>query len=333
MRALVTGAAGFIGGHLVAALADAGAEVRAFDRALPPKLPRAADAVVGDLLDRAALEAALDGCECVFHLAALYSYDRADAPAMRAINVDGTRLLLDVIARRDAPPRVVHTSSCATCGPVPGRAATEADAPPEWELSVPYKRTKLEGERLALDAAARGLDVVVVNPTTPVGPGDRRPTPTGKMVADVARGRARAHLAGGALNVVAVEDVAAGHLLALERGRRGERYLLGGENLSMREVFAIVARAANRPAPRIAVPWRAAHLAALAADRALGVVGRRPSLLVLDQVRLARLPMTFDDSKARRELGYRSRPAADALAAAARAALGPSSPDGVTREA
>ena len=144
--------------------------------------------------------------------------------------------------------RIVHTSSCGTCGPVAGRAATEDDTPPEWELSVPYKRTKLEGERLAMRAAKQGLDVVVVNPTTPVGPGDRRPTPTGKMVADVAHGRARAHLAGGALNVVAVEDVAAGHLLAHERGRLGERYLLGGENLSMREVFAIVASAAGRRA-------------------------------------------------------------------------------------
>jgi dihydroflavonol-4-reductase len=205
---------------------------------------------------------------------------------------------------------------------VQGRAATEEDAPPEWELSIPYKRTKVQGERLAMRSAEEGLDVVVVNPTTPVGPGDRRPTPTGKMVADVARGRARAHLAGGALNIVAVEDVAAGHLLAHERGRPGERYLLGGENLSMQEVFAIVASAADRPAPRSAVRGALASAAARAADLALGVFGRKPSLLVLDEVRLAREPMTFDDSKARRELGYRSRPAAEALAAATRAALG-----------
>ena len=128
----------------------------------------------------------------------------------RAVNVEGTRLLLDAVARGADRRRVVHTSSCGTCGPVRGRAATEGDGPPEWELSVPYKRTKVDGERLAMSAAKEGLDVVVVNPTTPVGPGDRRPTPTGKMVADVARGRARAHLAGGALNVVAVEDVGDG---------------------------------------------------------------------------------------------------------------------------
>ena len=238
MRALVTGAAGFIGGHVAAALAAEGAEVRAFDRQPPPALPPGIDFVAGDLLDPAALARALEGCDAVFHLAALYSYDRDDADAMRAVNVEGTRLLLDAVARGADRRRVVHTSSCGTCGPVRGRAATEGDAPPEWELSVPYKRTKVDGERLAMSAAKEGLDVVVVNPTTPVGPGDRRPTPTGKMVADVARGRARAHLAGGALNVVAVEDVATGHLLAHGRGRPGERYLLGGENLSMREVFA-----------------------------------------------------------------------------------------------
>ena len=257
----------------------------------------------------------------MFHLAALYSYDRGDADAMRAVNVEGTRVLLDAVARGADRHRVVHTSSCGTCGPAPGRAATEDDAPPEWELSVPYKRTKVDGERLAMSAAKEGLDVVVVNPTTPVGPGDRRPTPTGKMIADVACGRARAHLAGGALNVVAVQDVATGHLLAHERGRPGERYLLGGENLSMREVFAIVAGAAGRAPPRMAVPWWLAYAAARVADVGLGAIGRKPSLLVLDEVRLAREPMRFDDSKARRELGYRSRPAAEALAAAARAAL------------
>jgi dihydroflavonol-4-reductase len=321
VRALVTGAAGFIGSHVAAALAEAGAEVRAFDRRPPAEPPPGVEPVAGDLLDPDALRRAVEGCDAVFHLAALYSYDRTEAAAMQAINVDGTRLLLDAAARGHPRRRIVHTSSCGTCGPVPGRPATESDGPPAWELSVPYKRTKLEGEGLALRAAGEGLDVLVVNPTTPVGPGDRRPTPTGKMVADVARGRARAHLAGGALNVVAVEDVAAGQLLAHERGRRAHRYLLGGENLSMREVFALVAEAVGRPPPRIAIPWRLADAAAHLADAALGAVRRKPSLLVLDEVRLARHPMLFDDSKARRELAYRSRPAADALAAAAHAAL------------
>jgi len=320
VKALVTGASGFIGSHVVAALAAAGHEVRAFDRRAPAEAPAGVDAVAGDVLDSDALAHAAQGCDGVFHLAALYSYARAHARAMESVNVDGTRAVLAAAARADVR-RVVHTSSCATCGPVAGRAATEADEPPGWELAVPYKRTKLEGERVALDAARDGLDVVVVNPTTPVGPGDRRPTPTGKMVADVAHGHARAYLTGAALNVVAVEDVAAGHLLAFEHGRSGERYLLGGENLPLREVFAIVARAAGRRPPRIGVPWALAYGAARAGDAALHLVGREPSLLVLDEVRLARLPMTFDDARARRELGYTSRPAEQALVAAAGAAL------------
>jgi dihydroflavonol-4-reductase len=320
VKALVTGASGFIGSHVVAALAAAGHEVRAFDRRAPAEVPAGVEAVAGDVLDADALARAAQGCDAVFHLAALYSYARAHAREMESVNVHGTRAVLAAAARAGVR-RVVHTSSCATCGPVAGRAATEADEAPGWELAVPYKHTKLEGERLALDAARDGLDVVVVNPTTPVGPGDRRPTPTGKMVADIARGRARAYLTGAALNVAAVEDVAAGHLLAFEHGRSGERYLLGGENLPLREVFAIVARAAGRRPPRIGVPWALAYGAARAGDAALHLVGREPSLLVLDEVRLARLPMTFDDTRARRELGYTSRPAEQALAAAAGAAL------------
>jgi dihydroflavonol-4-reductase len=141
------------------------------------------------------------------------------------------------------------------------------------------------------------------------------------MVADVVHGRARAYLIGAALNIVSVEDVAAGHLLAFAHGRSGARYLLGGENLPLREVFAIVARAAGRRPPRIGVPWALAYGAARFGEAALRLIGREPSLLVVDEVRLARLPMTFDDARARRELGYESRPAAQALAAAARGTL------------
>ncbi len=313
MRALVTGAAGFIGAHVVQALLAEGAEVVAFDRVAPPI---DVEFIRGDVLDADGVRRAVDGCEVVFHLAAVYSYARADAAVMRAVNVDGVRNVLEAAARGGRARRIVHTSSCATCGPVTGRAATERDLPAPRELAVPYRRTKLDGERLALHASAHGIDVVVVNPTVPVGPGDRRPTPTGKMVLDVAGGRARGYVARSALNIVAVQDVAAGHIRAFERGRTGERYLLGGENLEMRKVFALIARAAGRPAPRIAVPWSAAFAAARAADAALRPFGREPSLLVLDEVRSGRLPHLFDDAKARAELGYVSRPAAEALAAA-----------------
>ena len=309
MRALVTGAAGFIGRHVVAALEAAGIEVREFDYATGL-----------DVLDPEAVRRAVDGCDTVFHLAAVYSYARADAALMEAVNVEGTRNVLNAAVRGPAR-RIVHTSTCATCGPVPGRRATEHDKPPASDLRIPYKRTKVRGERLALDAAREGHDVVVVNPTVPVGPGDLRPTPTGKMVADVARGRARGYLAQSALNVVAVEDVASGHLHAFERGRAGERYLLGGEDMSIRDVFASVAQAAGLSAPRIGVPWWFAYGAALAADAALRPFGREPDLLLLEEVRSGRLPHLFDDAKARAELGYTSRPARQALTEATQAAL------------
>ena len=322
MRALVTGAAGFIGAHVTAALVRSGAEVRAFDRIAPADgtLADAVEFVAGDVLDSDALGRAVDGCDAIFHLAAVYSYARRDRALMEAVNVRGTRELLRA-AVRGRRRRIVHTSTCATCGPVPGRSATERDLPTARDLRVAYRRAKLHGERLALTAAAEGAEVVVVNPTVPVGPGDRRPTPTGKMVADVARGRARAYLAQSALNVVAVEDVAAGHLAAFERGRPGERYLLGGENVSVREVFAVIAGVAAVPAPRFPVPWSAAYAAARLADLVARPLGREPRLLVLDEVRAGRLPHLFDDSKARAELGYVSRPAVEALADAARAAV------------
>jgi dihydroflavonol-4-reductase len=330
MRALVTGAAGFIGRHVVSALVAAGAEVVAFDRAFAAAarapadgmLDGVAERVAGDVLDIDAVRGAVAGCDAVFHLAAVYSYARADIAAMHAVNVEGTRVVMEAAAR-DARRRIVHTSSCATCGPVRGRPATEEDLPPGRELAIPYKRTKLEGEKTALDAARSGADVVVVNPTVPVGAGDERPTPTGKMIVDVATGRARGYLARSTLNVVAVEDVAAGHLLAFEQGRSGERYLLGGENMSIRDVFATVASAVGRPAPRVGVPWSAAYLAARVADFSTRRFGREPRMLILDEVRAGRLPHLFDDSKARAELGFAPGPAADALAAAARIAVAP----------
>ena len=300
MRALVTGASGFIGAHVATALDKSGVTVRGFDVGEP----RTSEWARGDVLDPDALRRAVDGCDAVFHLAALYSYYRRDAAAMMRVNVEGTRNVLAAAGER----RVVHTSSAATCGPVPGRPADERDLPPAWELKVAYKRSKIESENLARAAGA-----VVVNPTTPVGPGDRRPTPTGKMIRDVAAGRAPGYVRTTALNIVSVEDVAQGHLLAHERGRAGERYLLGGEDLSLREVFAIVAEAAGRTPPRIPIPFKPLLAAAWTADRALALINREPKLLVLDEVRLARIPASFSSEKAKRELNYSARPAKQAL--------------------
>jgi dihydroflavonol-4-reductase len=299
MKVYVTGADGFIGGHVVRVLRERGAEVRT-------------DFV--DLLDAPGLERMLEGREALVHVAALYSYEAADGPEMQRVNVEGTRTVLAAAARMGVR-RIVHTSTCGTCGPVPGRPATEEDGPPDWELSVPYKRTKLEAERLVLAAARDGLDAVVVNPTTPVGDGDRRPTPTGAMVAGVASGRFRAYVGSTGLNLVDVRDVALGHALALEHGRPGERYLLGGVDLSLGDAFAAIAAAAGRPRPRLRVPYAAAR-----AGAALGLANRQ-------EVRLARIPMFFSSAKAERELGYRPGPLEPALGRAVREALAPRQPE------
>jgi dihydroflavonol-4-reductase len=275
VRAYVTGASGFIGGHVVRVLRDAGWHV---------------EEEFVDVGDRNGLCRAMDGCDAVFHLAALYAF-RGDPREFERVNVDGTRNVLEA-ARSAGVARVVHTSSCATCGPVAGRPATEADSPPAWELSVPYKATKLAAETLALTYARDGLDVVAVNPTTPIGEGDWMPTPTGRMVRGVASGRFRATLAGAGINLVDVHDVARGHLLAWEHGRRGERYLLGGEDVTLGEAFSLVARAAGRRPPRLSVPYGVARAAA-----AVGLLNRH-------EIALARLPMWFSSEKARSELGY-----------------------------
>lgn len=288
MRVYVTGGGlGFVGGHVVRVLRERGHDVRA---------------EYVDLLDSGGLRRAMDGCAAVVHVAALYSYARRNAATLARVNMEGTRSVLEAAARAGVS-RIVHTSTCGTCGPVAGRPATEEDVPPAWEIAVPYKRTKLEAERLALAAGA-----VCVNPTTPVGEGDTRPTPTGAMIRGVASGRFRGYIPTTGLNVVDVHDVAVGHALALERGRPGERYLLGGADLWLGDFFAMVASAAGRPAPRLRVPYAAARAAA-----ALGLVNR-------DEVRLARLPMFFSSEKARRELGYEPGPVEPAVSRAVAAA-------------
>jgi dihydroflavonol-4-reductase len=291
MKTYVTGASGFIGSHVARQLREQGADVR--------------DDWI-DLGDRERLREAIRGCDAVFHLAALYSYD-ASAAEHERVNVEGTRAVVE-LCRELGVGRLVHTSTCGTCGPVRGRPATEDDGPPAWELEVPYKRTKLEAEQIVLEAANDGLDAVVVNPTTPIGDGDRFPTPTGRMIEGIATGRYRAYVGSG-INLVDVRDVARGHVLALEEGRRGERYLLGGVDLTLEEVFGAVAELAGRPRPRVRIPQAAARGLAWA-----GIANRQ-------EVVLARMPMYFSWEKAERELGYRPGPVWPALGRAVREAL------------
>ena len=288
MRVFVTGGGrGFIAGHVVRALGEAGHEV-------------VSDFV--DVRDRDVLARAFAGADAVCHVAALYSFT-APPGEIEAVNVGGTANVI-AACRAAGVRRLVHTSSCATCGPVPGRRATEEDSPPEWELAVPYKRTKLAAERLVLEAAAEGLDALCVNPTTPVGEGDTAPTPTGAMVRGVASGRFRASLRGAGLNLVDVRDVARGHVLALERGRAGEKYLLGGFDVTLTEAFELIARAAGRKPPRLELPY-----AVVVALARVGLANRQ-------EVTLARLPAWFSSEKAGRELGYEPSPLEPALARA-----------------
>jgi dihydroflavonol-4-reductase len=287
LRVYVSGATGFVGRHVTRELREQGAEVRD-DRI--------------DLLDREGLERIVDGCDAVAHVAALYSYGAPVAEFQR-VNVEGTRTLLDA-ARAKGVRRFLFTSTAGTCGPVPGRLASEADGPPPWELTVPYKRTKLAAERLALEAGA-----VVVNPTTPVGEGDVKPTPTGQMIENVATGRTWAYVGTTGLNLVDVRDVARGHVLALERGEPRERYLLGGVNLPLEDVFAVIADHAGRPRPQVRVPYPVARAVAKA------------GFANADEVKLARIPMYFSWEKARSRLGYEPGPVEPALAHATAEAL------------
>jgi dihydroflavonol-4-reductase len=287
VKVYVSGVTGFVGSHVARELGEQGADVR--DERI-------------DLLDQPALERAVAGCDAVVHVAALYSYD-AEPDEIDRVNVAGTRNVLDAAARKGVR-RVLYTSTAGTCGPVAGRPATEEDEPPAWELTVPYKRTKLAAEVLARDAGA-----VIVNPTTPIGPGDSKPTPTGRMIAGVATGRIQGFLPTTGLNLVDVRDVARGHALALEHGEPGERYILGGPNLPLEEIFAAIADLAKRRRPRIRVPYAVAE----AASR-VGLANR-------DEVKLARLPMYFTWDKARDTLGYTPGPVEPALALAVAEAL------------
>ncbi|HJY51555.1 MAG TPA: hopanoid-associated sugar epimerase, partial [Stellaceae bacterium] len=266
----------------------------------------------GAMEDPCSLARAVAGCRYVYHVAADYRIWVPDPAPMFRANVDGTRDLLTAALEAGAE-RVVYTSSVATLGLVPGGSATEETPSSVDDMIGPYKRSKFAAEQVARGLAReRGLPVVIVNPSTPVGPGDIKPTPTGRLIVETARGQMPAFVDTG-LNIVHVDDVAEGHLAAAENGRIGERYILGGENMALAEILAEVAQAVGRRPPWLRVPHSVLFPVAIGAELAARATGRDP-FVTLDGVRMSRKKMYFSSEKASRELGYRSRPAREAIA-------------------
>ena len=316
MITLVTGATGFVGSAVLRALVGRGEPVRALVRPssslrLLEGLP--VEIVSGDLDEPASCRAALVGCDALFHVAADYRLWVPQPEAMYRTNVNGTRELL-LAAAAAGVRRIVYTSSVATLGlradHLPADETTRATLA---DMIGHYKRSKFLAEQAVRELIAEaGLPVVIVNPSAPVGPADARPTPTGRVLLEAARGRIPAYVDTG-LNLVHVDDVAEGHLLAFECGRVGDRYILGGDNLPLGEMLALIAHLVGRKPPRLRLPAGALLPFALIAEAIARMgIGGEP-LVTADGVRMARKPMYFTSAKAERELGYRSRPAVEGL--------------------
>jgi len=313
---LVTGATGFVGAAVARALLrEPGQRVRVLAR--PQSNRRNLDGldveiVEGALEDAASLAVAVTGCCYLFHVAADYRLWVPDVAAMFRANIDGTRDLM-LAALAAGVERIVYTSSVATLGVVSGGVADEATPSGDADMVGPYKRSKFIAERVVRELVAeRGLPAVIVNPSTPVGPGDVRPTPTGRIIVEAAKGKMPGYVDTG-LNLVHVDDVAIGQLLAAEHGEIGERYILGGENLSLAEILAAVAQAVGRRPPALKIPYAVVLPIAVGAEMVARITGREP-FTTLDGVRMSRKKMYFSSVRAMRELGYRSRPAREAIA-------------------
>jgi dihydroflavonol-4-reductase len=312
---LVTGGTGFIGANVARELLAAGVTVRVLARPGGERRALAGmkvEIVEGDLLDPASVRRAVSGVQAVYHVAADYRLWTPDPAALYRTNVEGTRAVLEA-AGEAGVRRVVHTSSVGALGiPKDGRPGTEETPVALTDMVGHYKRSKFLAEQLALDFARRGLPVVVVNPSAPVGPWDVKPTPTGQMVVDFMRGRMVASLDTG-LNVVHVRDVARGHLLAAERGTPGRRYILGHRDLSLAEIFGLLAEITGRRPPRFRVPYAMAWLSAACCESVARVTGRPPAV-PLTAVRMARKRMYFSPARAVRELGLPQTDVRSALA-------------------
>jgi dihydroflavonol-4-reductase len=312
---LVTGATGLVGSAVTRALLRAGQPVRVLARPNSDRRNLAGldvEIAEGSLENDSSLACAVAGCRTIYHVAADYRIWVPDPGPMFRANVEGTRNLLRA-ASEAGVERTVYTSSVATLGLLSGGSADETTPSSAEDMIGPYKRSKFEAEEVARQFARdRRVPVVIVNPSTPVGPGDVKPTPTGRLILEAARGQMPAFVDTG-LNIVHVDDVAAGHLAAAEKGRIGERYILGGENMSLAEILAAVAQAVGRRAPRLRIPHSALFPVAFGAELAARITGREP-FVTLDGVRMSRKKMYFTSEKASRELGYQPRPARNAIA-------------------
>jgi len=319
MLAFVTGATGFLGSHVARVLADNGADMRLLVRSssnLRNIEGLRADRALGDLRDPASLEKAMAGCDVVFHVAADYRLWVRDPNEMYRSNVEGTRAILEA-ARKNGVRRVVYTSSVATIGFTRNGYPANEDSPVSLaDMIGHYKRSKFMAEQLALEAGRSGLHLVVVNPTTPVGDQDLKPTPTGRIVVDFLKRKFPAYVETG-LNLVDVRECARGHVTALEKGKSGERYILGGENLTLKQILDKLAKITGLPSPILKLPYIFAYAAGIADEIVTGRLRGREPRATIDTVRMGAKKMFASSDKAERDLGWKIVPVESALRRAA----------------
>lgn len=317
MRLFITGATGFVGSHVALFAAKQGAELRLLTRkqSRTEHLPKEADLVLGDLREPAKFAAAFRGCDALLHVAADYRLWVPDPAEMYKANVEGTRELLR-LAREAGVRRVVYTSSVATMGFRKNASIVDEDFPvTEADMIGHYKRSKWLAEQVAIEAARAGQEIVILNPTTPVGAMDVKPTPTGRIIVDFLNKKFPAYVDTG-LNLVDVEEIARMHLAALERGRFGERYILGGENLTLKQILDKLAALTGLPSPTMKVPHAVAMAFAFFDEVITGKLRSKEPRATVEAVRMGKKMMWASSAKAERELGWRVLPVKDALRSA-----------------
>jgi dihydroflavonol-4-reductase len=315
LKSFVTGATGFLGSHVARMLGEQGADLRLLVRPtsnLKNLEGLNAETAVGDLRDTASVEKAMQGCEVVFHVAADYRLWLKDPDEMYRSNVEGTRAIL-AAAHKNNVRCVVYTSSVATMGFTGnGRPANEDSPVSLADMIGHYMRSKFMAEQVALEAGCNGMRVITVNPTTPIGEQDIKPTPTGRIVVDFLKRKFPAYVETG-LNLVDVRECALGHIAALEKGRSGERYILGGENLTLKQILDKLGAISGLPSPTVKLPYFVAYAAGLVDENFSGrLMGREPRATV-ETVRMGKKKMWASSAKAERELGWKTVPADDAL--------------------